>query len=203
MAIYSCFADTTKKCDKKAADKKDKSPVPRWCPVRDILGQLNQWLFFPSPPLFVLRSGARQNFFGKGVHTFQLVNRATCLGKQLRSVFPVYSSSEATGTMGMRFLKLTGLYSTLRVAWIHSPGCSVCPSCEGPLKNQTDCAWLHKVSFFSSKTSNSPSYPWLSGIKSQSFFTFAASSWRCYFSSLPSRFPIQFCHGAGNEGWDC
>ena len=33
------------------------------------LRQLNQWLFFPPPPIFVLRSGARQNFFGKGVHT--------------------------------------------------------------------------------------------------------------------------------------
>ena len=94
---------------------------------------------FPPPPLFVLRSGTRQNFFGKGVHTFHLVNRATCLGKQLRSVFPVYSSLEATGTMGMRFLKLTGLYSAFRVAWTHSPGCSVSPSCEGPLENQSDC----------------------------------------------------------------
>ena len=65
-------------------------------------GQSNQWLFFPLPSFFVLHSGARQNFFGKGVHIFHLVNRGICLGKQLRNVLPVNFSSEATGTMCMR-----------------------------------------------------------------------------------------------------
>ena len=56
-------------------------------------------------------------------------------------------------------------------------------------------AWSHKVSFFSPKTSNSLSYPRLSGIKSQSFFTFTAPSWRCYLSPSPPGLLFNFAMG--------